>query len=156
MIVTKTLTMLTKHRESFRRVGQVILWQDHRAVRCSSTIGIHTADGTLDGRADRCIGRDIVGQHLVHDVLRSAAGVDIRIPVAARRHEVFLGDGVGGSSGQINWSTCAAPIGCLAYRSDNATTYRSGDVINSLREVIDLPQVFLLLETCTGYLAANG
>jgi hypothetical protein len=121
----KTLTMLTKHRERLR-MYQIGLWGNDRAGGCTAG---RADDATLDGRADRCVGCYVIRQHLVHDVLRGATGVDIRIPVATRRHEIVLGDGVGGSGSQVNWSTGTGPIRSLADNACHTASCRSCDLI---------------------------
>ena len=60
-----------------------------------------TNDTTLDGWVEGGIGSDGVCQHLVHDILRWTACMYDWLTISTGRHEVVLGDGVGGGSRQV-------------------------------------------------------
>src|SRR3990172_4150891 len=62
----------------------------HHRASCT-----HAVDSSLDRRADGRVwlARDVVGEHLVHEVLRRHPADEVRIDVAAVRHDVDLGAG---------------------------------------------------------------
>jgi hypothetical protein len=76
----------------------------HYGTRFGSITG-RAYDASLDRRADGGVSRDIVCQHLVHDVLGGTTRINIRVPIPTRRHEIVLGNGVSGSGCQVNWKS---------------------------------------------------
>src|SRR6266702_3480325 len=100
------------------------LWRDHRAGGGPAGGAV---DPPLDGRADRRLGGDVVGDHLVHDVAGGGPAGEDGVAVPACGHEVVLGDGVAGAGAEVHRGAGAGAVGGLAdRRGDAAAGGRSG------------------------------
>src|SRR6478672_6127149 len=90
------------------------LWLHDGATRASA------GDPALDGGADRCVGRDVAGGHLVQEVAGGAAAGEVRVAVAAAGHKVVDGEVVGAGARQVDGGSRASTVGCLAHRTRDA------------------------------------
>src|SRR6266498_4751556 len=118
-----TPTSETSNKSLF---GAAALWCDHRA---RGGPGGGAVDPALDGRADRGLGGDVVGGHLVHDVAGGGPARQDRVAVAAGGHEVVLGDGVAGAGAQVDRRAGAGAVWGLADRAGDAAAGGRGDVV---------------------------
>ena len=75
------------------------------------------------------MGCDVIGYHLVHDILGRGTGEEVRIAIATGRHEVILGDLVGCTSRQINCGAGAAAVSSLENCAGNPAAGRPFDII---------------------------
>ena len=72
----------------------------------------------------------MVGEHLIHDVLRGGAAEEVRVAVATTRHEVVLRDLVRSTArGEIDRGSCARPVCCLPHGARHTAARRSVDVV---------------------------
>src|SRR6266487_1403827 len=106
--------------------GAAALWCDHWA---GGGPGGGAVDPPLDGWADRGLGGDVVGDHLVHDIAGGGPAGEDRVAVAAGGHEVVLGDRVAGPGAEVDRRSGAGAVGGLADGPGDAAAGGRGDVV---------------------------
>lgn len=97
-------------------------------VQAVGPLVVHTMH-PLDRWCHRAVRLHAVGQDLVHDVLGGGARCEDRVAIAARDHEVILGDLVAPACDEVARRSAAAAVRSLLYRREHSRPHRRRDVI---------------------------
>jgi hypothetical protein len=70
------------------------LWRTGWAIIAHTWVRIQTLDPSLDAGVDGSVGRDVIRQYLVHEILGGGSREEVWIAIAAARHEIILSNDV--------------------------------------------------------------